>query len=153
MKQMTERIEQLKKNKNVVALAHFYVEDKVQDIADYIGDSYYLSKIATDTPRDTALFCGVRFMGKSAKILSPDKTVLTADCPMAHMITPEDITEPGAMYRLKTQNSDKGFDSFEQLGVCKILHTLETFDNRAEMPKKLRKEAQSALVRMREFAQ
>ena len=60
MKQLTERIEQLKKEKDVVVLAHFYVEDAVQDIADYIGDSYYLSKIAADAPQSTILFCGVR---------------------------------------------------------------------------------------------
>ncbi|HBI64381.1 MAG TPA: quinolinate synthase [Clostridiales bacterium] len=95
MNQLAERIEQLKKEKDVVVLAHFYVEDEVQDIADYIGDSYYLSKIAADVPQSTILFCGVRFMGESAKILSPEKTILmpdlTADCPMAHMITPEDV--------------------------------------------------------------
>ena len=54
MKQLTERIEQLKKEKDVVVLAHFYVEDDVQDIADYIGDSYYLSKIAADAPQRRA---------------------------------------------------------------------------------------------------
>lgn len=95
MNQLAERIEQLKKEKDVVVLAHFYVEDEVQDIADYIGDSYYLSKIAADVPQSTILFCGVKFMGESAKILSPEKTILmpdlTADCPMAHMITPEDV--------------------------------------------------------------
>ncbi len=102
MKQLTERIEQLKKEKDVVVLAHFYVEDDVQDIADYIGDSYYLSKIAADAPQSTILFCGVRFMGESAKILSPEKTVLmpdlTADCPMAHMITPEDVAKMREQY-------------------------------------------------------
>ena len=102
MKQLTERIEQLKKEKDVVVLAHFYVEDDVQDIADYIGDSYYLSKIAADAPQSTILFCGVRFMGESAKILSPEKTVLmpdlTADCPMAHMITPEDVAKRREQY-------------------------------------------------------
>lgn len=102
MKQLTERIEQLKKEKDVVVLAHFYVEDDVQDIADYIGDSYYLSKIAADAPQSTILFCGVQFMGESAKILSPEKTVLmpdlTADCPMAHMITPDDVANMRAQY-------------------------------------------------------
>ena len=68
---------------------------EVQDIADFVGDSYYLSKIAASAKEDVILFCGVHFMGESAKLLSPDKTVLmpdlTADCPMAHMTTAADI--------------------------------------------------------------
>lgn len=83
------RIIQLKKEKNAVILAHYYVPDEVQEIADYIGDSFYLSKIATGISAQTIIFCGVSFMGESAKILNPDKVVLmpdeTADCPMAHM--------------------------------------------------------------------
>lgn len=89
MDTMIARIEQLKKEKNAVILAHYYVNDEVQEIADYIGDSFYLSKIATTATADTIVFCGVSFMGESAKILNPEKTVLmpdaTADCPMAHM--------------------------------------------------------------------
>lgn len=68
---------------------------EVQDVADYIGDSFYLSKIAASAKEKTIVFCGVGFMGESAKILSPDKTVLMpamdADCPMAHMATEEGI--------------------------------------------------------------
>lgn len=89
MNELNARIEQLKKEKNAVILAHYYVHDEVQEIADYIGDSYYLSKIATTVDANTIVFCGVSFMGESAKILNPQKTVLmpddTADCPMAHM--------------------------------------------------------------------
>lgn len=83
------RILQLKKEKNAVILAHYYVPDEVQEIADYIGDSFYLSKVATTISSETIVFCGVSFMGESAKILNPDKVVLmpdeTADCAMAHM--------------------------------------------------------------------
>ncbi|MBO5486941.1 MAG: quinolinate synthase NadA, partial [Eubacterium sp.] len=86
MKDLQERIEELKKEKNAVILAHYYVHDEVQQVADYIGDSFYLSKIATSVDADTIVFCGVSFMGESAKILNPGKTVLmpdeTADCPM-----------------------------------------------------------------------
>lgn len=86
---LENRIQALKKAGNTVILAHYYVPDEVQAIADYVGDSYYLSKIARDCEADTILFCGVSFMGESAKILSPNKTVLmpdpSADCAMAHM--------------------------------------------------------------------
>ena len=89
MQSVIDEIKRLKKEKNAVILAHYYVNDEVQDIADYIGDSYYLSKKATEVSEQVIVFCGVSFMGESAKILNPEKTVLmpdmTADCPMAHM--------------------------------------------------------------------
>lgn len=83
------RILELKKEKDAVILAHYYVSDEVQEIADYIGDSFYLSKIATGIEAKTIVFCGVSFMGESAKILNPEKIVImpdeSADCAMAHM--------------------------------------------------------------------
>ena len=89
------RIETLKKEKNAVILAHYYVREEVQQVADYIGDSFYLSKLATTVDADTIVFCGVSFMGESAKILNPEKTVVMADehadCPMAHMVDIETI--------------------------------------------------------------
>lgn len=89
MNDIVNEINELKKKKNAVILAHYYVSDDVQAIADYIGDSYYLSKLATTIKQDTIVFCGVSFMAESAKILNPEKTVLRpdvlADCPMAHM--------------------------------------------------------------------
>lgn len=95
MNKLQEQIQALKQEKDAVILAHYYVEDEVQEIADYVGDSYYLSKIATQVPQQTICFAGVSFMGESAKILNPEKTVLlpdtTADCPMAHMARVEDI--------------------------------------------------------------
>ena len=87
--EIVEEIEKLKKEKNAVILAHYYVTDWVQEIADYVGDSYYLAKVATELKESTIVFAGVSFMGESAKILNPEKTVLMpdmqADCPMAHM--------------------------------------------------------------------
>jgi len=86
---MVNEIQKLKEEKNAVILAHYYVNDEVQAIADYVGDSFYLAKVAKSVDKDTIVFCGVSFMGESAKILNPEKTVLmpdlSADCPMAHM--------------------------------------------------------------------
>lgn len=97
MKERLLKIEKLKKEKDAVILAHYYVNDEIQEIADYIGDSYYLSKIAVELPQKVIVFCGVTFMGESAKILSPEKTVIMpealADCPMAHMASLEKIAE------------------------------------------------------------
>lgn len=92
---IVEDILRLKKEKNAVILAHYYVDEDVQEIADYIGDSFYLSKVATKVDADAIIFAGVEFMGESAKILNPTKRVFmpdaTADCPMAHMATKEEI--------------------------------------------------------------
>lgn len=94
---LLEEIQTLKKKRNAVILAHYYVNEEVQAIADYVGDSYYLSKVATNTDADVLVFCGVGFMGESAKILNPEKTVLLPDphasCPMAEMANPEKIEE------------------------------------------------------------
>lgn len=93
---MKNQIQQLKQEKNAVILAHYYAPAEVQELADYVGDSFYLAKIAKQSNADIIVFCGVRFMGESAKILNPDKKVLmpdlTADCPMAHMVA-DDIIE------------------------------------------------------------
>lgn len=97
-----EEIEQLKKEKNAVILAHYYVPPEVQEIADYIGDSFYLSKAAVGLEQQTIVFCGVSFMGESAKILNPGKTVLMpdagADCAMAHMADAETIRRMREQY-------------------------------------------------------
>ncbi len=99
---IVEKIQQLKKEKNAVILAHYYVRPEVQEIADYIGDSFYLSKVAVDLKEQTVVFCGVSFMGESAKILNPNKIVLMpdlhADCAMAHMADKETIQKMRETY-------------------------------------------------------
>ncbi len=99
---IANKINELKTEKNAVILAHYYVSDEVQAIADYVGDSFYLAKIAKESDADVIVFCGVSFMGESAKILNPDKTVLmpdlTADCAMAHMVKPGKIEEMRETY-------------------------------------------------------
>ena len=94
---IAEKINKLKEEKNAVILAHYYVPDEVQAIADYVGDSFYLSKVAKNTDADIIVFCGVSFMGESAAIMNPDKKVLmpdvTADCAMAHMVDINKIKE------------------------------------------------------------
>lgn len=91
MQDIKDKILHLKKERDAVLLAHYYVPAEVQEVADYIGDSYYLSKIAAKAQENIIVFCGVYFMGESAKILNPSKKVLMpdlrADCPMAHMAT------------------------------------------------------------------
>ena len=66
---------QIKKRKNAVILAHYYTPSEVQEIADYVGDSFYLAKIAKRCDQDIIVFCGVKFMGESAKILNPDQNL------------------------------------------------------------------------------
>ncbi|WP_236639305.1 quinolinate synthase NadA [Pelosinus sp. UFO1] len=92
---LTMEIQRLKQDRNAVILAHNYQLEEVQRVADYVGDSLYLSKVAANSKQDVIVFCGVRFMAETAKILSPTKTVLLpekdAGCPLAEMITAEGL--------------------------------------------------------------
>lgn len=98
-----EEIQKLKQEKNAVILAHYYISPEIQEIADYIGDSYFLSRQATMLPHSTIVFCGVSFMGESAKLLNPSKTVLMpdaqADCPMAHMVDQAAVEKARQQYK------------------------------------------------------
>ena len=98
-----EEIIRLKEEKNIVILAHYYMRDEIQELADYIGDSYYLSKIGLDVPHDIIAFCGVHFMAESAKILSPHKKVLlpnmNATCSMVEMATKKEVLKLKEKYK------------------------------------------------------
>ncbi|WP_019536392.1 quinolinate synthase NadA [Paenibacillus ginsengihumi] len=90
LKELKEKLAVLKKERNAIILAHYYQRDEIQEVADFRGDSFLLAQKAASTDAETIVFCGVHFMGESAKILAPNKTVLIPDeragCPMADMV-------------------------------------------------------------------
>lgn len=92
---MIKKIKELKERRNAIILAHNYQPGKIQDIADFVGDSLGLSRNAAKSHAKVIVFCGVRFMAETATILCPEKTVIMPDidaiCPMANMITVKDL--------------------------------------------------------------
>lgn len=120
MKELLAEIESLKEERDAIIIVHNYQRDEVQDIADYLGDSLGMAQAARDSNKSVIVVCGVDFMAETAKILSPDKTVLipdeTATCPMAHMIDTDILSD------LKTRNP-------EALVMCYVNTTAEVKAN------------------------
>lgn len=92
---LRSEIERLKKERNALIMAHYYQRDEIQEIADFIGDSLALARQAAKTDADVIVMCGVHFMGETAKILCPEKTVLVPDpaagCSLADSCDPEEF--------------------------------------------------------------
>jgi len=100
--EIKEKIDELKKRKNAVIIAHNYQRDEVQEIADHHGDSLALARVAVRSQADIIVFCGVHFMAESASILNPSKKVLLpvaeSGCPLADMVTVEKLRKKKAQY-------------------------------------------------------
>jgi quinolinate synthase len=92
---LIEKIKKLKEDRDAIILAHNYQLPEIQDIADFVGDSLELSRIAKNAKEKIIVFCGVHFMAETASILAPEKKVLLPDinsgCPLANMISPDDV--------------------------------------------------------------
>src|SRR5436190_16003098 len=102
---LAKELQQLKRERNAIILAHNYQVPELQDAADFVGDSLGLSYQAAKTSADVILFCGVHFMAETAKIVNPTKTVLIPDlnagCSLADSCDAEDL----AAYRKKNPNA------------------------------------------------
>ena len=97
-------IERLRKDRNAVILAHYYQKPEIQDLADFVGDSLELSRKAADTDADVIAFCGVKFMAETAKILSPQKTVILPDMDAGCSL--EDSCPPEQFKRFREKHPD-----------------------------------------------
>lgn len=102
IRDIQEEILRLKKEQGVTILAHSYVAEEVQEIADYTGDSFKLSQLAQTDKNDTLILCGVHFMAETCKLLSPQKKVILsapgAGCPMAEQLSPDELAQLKEMY-------------------------------------------------------
>jgi len=149
MEALVEKINQLKKEKNAVILAHCYQNVEIDEVADFVGDSLYLSKMAKSTDADIIVFAGVSFMAETAKLLSPNKKVLLprleSGCFMADMINVEQLRQfraqhpniPAVCYvnstaAIKAESdvcctSSNAIDVVRNLGVDEVLFLPDTY--------------------------
>jgi quinolinate synthase len=101
--ELVDKIEELKGSRGAVILAHNYQPPEIQDIADHLGDSLDLSRLAQELPNEVIIFCGVHFMAETAAILSPEKRVILpeplAGCPLADTITVDDLVKLKDLHR------------------------------------------------------
>src|SRR5690606_4914005 len=101
-RELKERLMELKKERNAIILAHYYQRDEIQEVADFRGDSFLLAQKAAETDAEVIVFCGVHFMGESAKILNPQKTIIIPDeragCPMADMVNVDGLRKLKAQH-------------------------------------------------------
>lgn len=99
---IARRVQELKGEKDAVVLAHYYVPAETQELADYVGDSFYLARLARTLDCKTIVLAGVSFMAESVKLLNPARTVLNpeprAHCPMAYMVRKADVDKVRAQY-------------------------------------------------------
>lgn len=102
---LEQEIQALKKERNAIILAHYYQDSDIQDIADGIGDSYYLAKIGQSSPAQVVVLAGVVFMGESVKILSPNKTVLVPDLEAGCSLVSGTPTDKFRQWRLSRPNA------------------------------------------------
>lgn len=120
IKDIQEKILELKKEKDIVILAHSYVGHEITEIADFVGDSYALSVKAAKVPNKTVIMCGVRFMAETVKILSPEKTVILAmpeaGCEMADMMD--------RAYIEKVQKENPGYTTVAYVNTTADLKTV-----------------------------
>jgi quinolinate synthase len=104
LRNLPAAIDKLRRERNAVILAHYYQDGEIQDLADFVGDSLDLSRKAAATDADVIVFCGVRFMGEVAKILSPSRTVLIPDAEAGCSL--EDSCRPAVFRRFRNQHAD-----------------------------------------------
>ncbi|WP_101772459.1 quinolinate synthase NadA [Peptostreptococcus faecalis] len=120
-----EEIKKLKKEKDVLILAHYYVSGEIQDVADRIGDSFQLAKDAQNAENDIICFCGVNFMGESAKVLNSSKKVIVLDdnagCPMADMA------------KISDSDIDKLREEYDDLAVVSYVNTTADIKSKSDV--------------------
>ncbi|MGL4655813.1 MAG: quinolinate synthase NadA [Sarcina sp.] len=134
----SKKIKKLKVEKKALILAHYYQPKEIKELADYVGDSYYLSKIAKESESNFIVFCGVKFMAESAKILSPEKRVFlpveNAGCEMANMVEVE------GLLKLKEKYDDVAIVTYinSNTEVKSISDVIVTSANAQEIVSKLK---------------